>query len=338
MPERFDNLLSDAVETAGRAAHAPGAAAARARGRRLRNQRRVTAAALSLTLLAGVSTAAVTLGGRLGGSTDTATVASSGPTASSSPRFTPSTIPSGTSASPSRSSSTGTTPSGSQSPTNVPQPGTVVAAAWLSAGQMPFGTGYQGSWQVSTDTEGTMLGDSVYRESAPMALCSEDIGTAPSTALSKGLTGDQFKVFTGQGILVTGQAVAAYPSQETLFYPSSAAAKSAWNELPVAFSVCKKQITGTNPTTGLYLTGSVQQTLDEGDAACWSTLTTPPSSIQNAHGQVMHACFVRSGSLITVVTIQVHDDDSFSEVGFGSIDSATISALRQALSAYGPAS
>ena len=321
MPERFDNLLSDAVETAGRAAHAPGAAAARARGRRLRNQRRVTAAALSLAMLAGLSTAAVTLSGRHGGSTDTATVASSGPTAS-----------------PGRSSSTGTTPSGSQSSTKVPQPGTVVAAAWLSASQMPFGTGYQGSWQVSTDTEGTLLGDSVYRESAPMALCSEDIGTAPSTALSKGLTGDQFKAFTGQGILVTGQAVAAYPSQETLFYPSAAAAQSAWDELPVAFAICKKQITGTNPTTGLYLTGSVQQTLGEGDAVCWSTLATPPSSIQNAHGQVMHACFVRSGSLITVVTIQVHDDDSFSEVSFGSIDSATISALRQALSAYGPAS
>lgn len=340
MPEPFEHLLSGAVEDASRAAGTPGAAAARARGRRLRNRRRATAAALSLTMLVGAgSAAAITLGRGNGGvpsTVSTTTVTTSGPTAMSSPSTTPSAT---SSTSPSQPSSTDTRPSGSQSTAKVPAPGTVVGAAWLSPSQMPFGTGYQSSWQVSTGTVGTLLGDSVYRENTVMANCSEEMpGEAVGVALSKGLAGDQFKLFTNQGIQVTSQDITGYTSQETLFYSSVDGAQTAWQKLPSALrNSCPPEMTGTVAATGTSLVGSVQQTLNEPEATCWSTVDTPTGSAQNATTDVMHVCFVRSGPLISLVTVLMHDSGS-PAVSFDSIDPATVSALRQALAAYESAS
>lgn len=337
MPEQFENLLSGAAAEAGRAARTPGAAAARARGRRLRNQRRVTAAALSLTMLAGAGTAAaVTLGQNHQGA-PTVNVTSTVPTGAASPSATPS----GPSASPSQTSSTAGTPSGSQSTaqssTKLPAPGTVVGAAWLSPSQLPFGTGYPSSWQLATDTGGTLLGDSVYREDSVLAGCSEEMpGAALSLALSKGLAGEQYKLFFNQGIQVTSQAIAADASQETLFYSSAGAALTAWNQLtPVLSDQCPPEMTGTDATTGMSLVGSAQRTLNEDDAACWSMVNTPTGGVKNGSTDVMHVCYVRSGSLISLVTVMVNQNDPTPAVSFDSIDPATVSALRQALAAYG---
>lgn len=49
--------------------------------------------------------------------------------------------------------------------------------------------------------------------------------------------------------------------------------------------------------------------------------------------RLTHYCFVRSGSLIAAVDVDVHGDGSFSLVDFGPTDASTVSALRQALAA-----
>ena len=346
MPDdRFDGLLTGAVDTASRAARPPGAAAARTRGRQRRSRRRITAAALAVVLLsgAGAAAAASVSGGHRNvpiAITTRSGVTSAGPTTS--PSLTPTQRTSAsaatgeTSASPSTPSSAATTPSESQSSiVAVPDPGSVVAGGWLSASRLPFGTGYQGSWQVLHDVGGTLLGDSVYQQSSPLLFCGEDMTGSALSVLRNGLSGDQFKDFVGQNVLLTSQVIGAYADQETLFYPSSVAAQSAWDTLDSDYAACAQQMTGTDPTTDQQLTGSVRQTVGESDAQCWSTLDLGSNEVKNPVGDLMHVCLVRSGSLISAAVVYAHGAGSLSPVDFGPIDASTIAALRQALGAYG---
>lgn len=345
MPDSFDSLLTGAVDTATQAARAPGATAARARGRQRRSRRRITAAALAVVLLSGAgAAAAVSVNGGHHGvpSAVTTPTASSfaSPTTSPSAGPTPDTSASttanagATSGSPSAPSSASTTPSGAQSPVTVPSPGTFVAGGWLSTNQLPFGTGYQGGWRLLTDSSGTLLPESVYEQSSSLLYCGEDMTGQSLSTMSHDLSGAQYREFDGQNLWVTSQVIGAYASQQTLFYPSSAAAQSAWATLNSDYEACPQQMTGYDPTSGIQLTGSAQQTVNESDAQCWSTLDVSTAQMKDPPGDFMHVCLVRSGSLISAATVLLHQSPSLSPVDFGPLDTAAIAALRQALSAY----
>jgi len=324
MSDRFDDLLSGAVDTATRAASAPGAETARRRGSARRTRRRLAASAMSLVLLGAVGgMAAVTLGG-----TSQHTPAGS-PTPGASQSWTVISSPN-----PHPGTSQGSTAA-------VPNPDTVVLSAWLTAAQLPLGAGYSGTWviQPTEGTVGALLSDSVYKVQPAAEFCSELITGSALSTVGTGAEGQQYRSFdASQSFTVTGQAQAGYADQQILFFPTAAAAKSAWNTLPTDFAGCKQQLTIASSTNGGQSTGWVQQTVNQSDAECWSTLATGTSTQSTADGILVHFCFVRAGKLITAVNVSVHQDGSFSVVDFGSTDPTTVSDLRQALNtAYGAA-
>ena len=355
MPENFGEQLSGLVDAAASATGAPGAEAARRRGRQRRNRRRAAASTLALALICGAgSAAALTLGNgpQHTPAADPSAVPSASPASTPSTPSTPSIrivqtqVPSasvvtgqdlGTPSDVSPSINPDPAPSGPvgyRTTTTSLDPQVVVPAAWLSAGQMPFAA--DGGYQLTRAT-GSQLGDSVAFDDPPLEFCDEDISGTALSALGDGASGQQLREFFSQGsVLHVGQAIAAYPAQQLLFYPDAATAQSAWDRLPADFASCKQQMTAVDPTSGTSLTGWVQQTVNEPDAECWSTLTTGTDQQSSSNGGLTHYCFVRSGSLIAAVLVDVHEDGSFSLVDFGPTDTSTISALRHALTAgYG---
>lgn len=353
MSEHFDEMLDGLVETAARSASPPGAEAARRRGRQRRNRQRLAASALSLALMGGAGgIAAVSLGGGPQHAPTAAYTATPSASArvpivtSSAPSPTGSASPSGSATHTAPPASTATTgaPSSNSAPAggsqNTPagtNPDVLVPAAWLSAAQMPFGSGAGGSWQAQNETpvgDSTALGDSVYETGSPVEFCTELTGGTGLTPLGDGAS-EQVRQFDGEGSFsVGGQAIPAYATQQILFYRNSSAAQSAWDSLSSDFNACAQQMTATSPTTGTSQYGPVQQTLDQGDAQCWSTLSTGTSTPSSTDGILLHWCFVRSGNLITAADVDVHQDGSFSVVGFGSVDPGLVSALGQALAVY----
>lgn len=173
-------------------------------------------------------------------------------------------------------------PASGQSTSTAPNPDVVVPAAWLSASQLPFAA--DGDYQP-TEATGSQLGDSVALDRPPIEFCDEDITGTALSALGDGAAGQQLREFFSQGnVLHVGQAIAGYPAQQLLFYPDAAAAQSAWEALPADFASCKQQMTAVDPTSGTSLTGWVQQTVAESDAACWSTLTTGTDQQSTSNG------------------------------------------------------
>jgi hypothetical protein len=344
MPENFGDQLAGYVDAASGATGAPpGAEAARKRGRQRRTRRRAAASALALALICGAgSAAALTLGngpGHMPATGPSAVPSASVPAVPSVPPAAATTVAPTLSTpshlSPSVDPDPATSgPVGEQTATTAPSPEVLVPVAWLGASQMPFAD--DGDYQL-TEATGSQLGDSVALDRPPIEMCDEDINGTALSALGDGTSGQQLREFFSQGnVLPEGQAIAAYPAQQLLFYPNAATARSAWDALPADFASCKQQMTGVDPSSGISLIGSVQQTVAEPDAECWSTLTTGTGGSSTSNGDLTHSCFVRSGSLIAAVDVDVHDDGSFSLVDFGPTDASTISALRQALTAgYG---
>jgi hypothetical protein len=318
LPDRFDELLSGAVDTATRAASPRGAETARRRGGTRRARRRLVASAMSLVLLGAVGgVAAATFGG--------------------SAKHTPAGSPT-PGASQTWSVVASPNPNTSQNSTvTAPNPDTVAPSAWLSGTQLPFGTGYSDTWAIESPAgpENTLLTDSVYKQHPGIVFCGALISGAVNP-IPAGAVVQQYRAFDGsQKFTVRGQAFAELADQQILFFSTAAAAQSAWNTVPSDFEFCKQQL--TNNTTNDAI-GSVEQTVNQSDAECWSTLVTGTGTPSAASGDLMHFCFVRAGKLITVVSVYVNDVRSFSVVDFGSTDPTTVSDLRQALSAaYGAA-
>jgi len=83
----------------------------------------------------------------------------------------------------------------------------------------------------------------------------------------------------------------------------------------------------------MKVTGSSQQTVDNGDAVCWSNMTVADTDADAS--TLTHDCFVRSGVLSEEVSVTINQDHSFSTVAFGPADTAAVQAMKQSLAVYG---
>jgi hypothetical protein len=255
MSERFDDLLSGVVDSAGRAAREPGADAARKRGRQRRNRQRVAASTLSVALL-GVAggVAAVNVHGSNGVPTAPVTGTHSVVPVTSGPY---SASPSATSSSAPTSTPTATTGSGSSTATArvsssaashasssvSVDPDQYVAGAWLSAGQMPLYAANVTMWQ-STTAAGTRVGGEVYADPAKQAStwCT-DFGRGGLASLQPGLLGGQIEMFDASNsdqILANG-VIPATTFQSALFYPNAADAVAAMDGLASSFARVRRR-------------------------------------------------------------------------------------------------
>jgi hypothetical protein len=350
----FDTTLSDAIDLAAGAAQTPGASAARIRGRKRTVRKRIAVTTTSFALVAVCATVGFKASSSSydNGTPKTPSSASISPSApapvsaTTSPSATPSTHPSATS-SPSASSPsagpTGTTPTGTTPPVTVPDPGRYVAGAWLSPAQLPFARAGYTTWDHESGT-GTLLGGSAYGQTAQQYTASSSCssiapGSALADGLGQGLTGAQVQVFqsSNSGKIWPNGTIPAYASQYALFYPNAAAATAAMNALSADYASCKTQVTGPDPATGATLAGSVQQTVNNGSAQCWTLLAAQPGST-TANGTADHTCFVRSGAMIAAVTVSVNQAGSLSTVSFTASDSTVVPELEQDLAAYYSAS
>jgi hypothetical protein len=333
MPKRFSDLLSGVVDSAATSARAPGAAAARERGRRRRIRQRFAASAISLVLLGGAgSIAAVSLThGRTipadNGSVSRSPGVSGSPSADVSPHTSPAASHAVSSA-PVRGSSSG----GPRNSTGAVSPGTFVAAAWLSAPEMPFAQAGVTTWDAQAGV-GTRLSGGVYEQTATqfkatIGTCSAvRPGSGVADALGGGLAGAQYEIFQGSNsdkVLPDG-SIPYVSWEQDLFYADTADARVALAALPRGYADCKNEITGTDPATGGTVVGQIQQTLAGSSAQCWSIL---------GGGTIQHACYVRSGAVIAAVDVTVHQVSSLSTVNFSSIDSTEVPELQQSLRAY----
>jgi hypothetical protein len=88
-----------------------------------------------------------------------------------------------------------------------------------------------------------------------------------------------------------------------------------------------------DPSTGVKLVGSIQQTLAQGDAQCWSVLAVPDSGKQSP-GRLDHDCFVRSGDIVEEFNVEVNEDSSFSSLSFSQTDKTVVAELRTVLEEY----
>jgi hypothetical protein len=221
----------------------------------------------------------------------------------------------------------------------VPGPGRYVAGAWLSPAQLPFArTGYT-TWDHASGI-GTLLGGSAYEQTAQQytvnSSCSS-IGSASALGdgLGQGLAGAQVQVFqsSNSGKIWPDGTIPAHASQYALFYPNVTAATAAMNALSADYASCETQVTRPDPATGATLAGSVQQTVNDGSAQCWTLVAAQPGSTA-ANGTADHTCFVRSGAMIGTVTVSVNQAGSLSTVSFTSSDSTVVPELEQDLAAY----
>ena len=218
----------------------------------------------------------------------------------------------------------------------VPAPGKYVPAAWLTAGQMPLAQPGVTTW-VPTGGAGTKLGGDVYEASLPqvMACDSLGIGGALAAGLGKNLAGTQYDTYDGSNsdkILPSG-AIPAYADQYALFYANSTQASAAMKGLAADYASCAHEVTGIDPTTGGQLVGSDASTVNQGSVQCWSLLSAPVSG-PAGNATVDHLCFVQSGSVIGIAGVSANEVSTLSTICFGPVDSATISSLHHALSAY----
>lgn len=333
MSENFDDLLSEVVDTAAEAAREPGAAAARKRGHQRRTHRRVAASTLSLALLGIVGgVAASSLPGHSANGTPTVHV-----TATTSPDPGASTSPS-PSTSPRTSTSASASATGGGSPAvTAADPNTYVAAAWLSAQQMPlYQTGVT-QWAYNTSNYGTHLGGHVYALGATggwVVGCSDDMNGGNLASLTTGLVNAQYQGFTGPNsdkILPNG-SIPASTDQAAFFYSDSTQAAAAMNGLATDFARCKTSLTGVNASTGAHYTGATKQTLDVQDAQCWTVIARNDSS--GSGGETIHDCFVRSGNVVEEVHTEINEIATFNAEDFPSIDAALIPELQHDLQLY----
>jgi hypothetical protein len=187
---------------------------------------------------------------------------------------------------------------------------------------------------------GTVVGGSVYEQTvqkytANNSCSSIATASALGNGLSEALTGAQVQVFQSSnfGKVWPDGTIPAHASQYALFYPNATAATAAMNALSADYAACKAQVTGSDPATGTTLAGSVQQTVNDGSAQCWTLLAAQPGSTV-ANGTIDHTCFVRSGAMIGTVTVSINQVSSLSTVSFTSSDSTVVPELEQDLAAY----
>jgi hypothetical protein len=234
MPERFDELLSGAADSASSAAREPGAAAARQRGGRRRTRRRVAACALSLAvlgLLGGVAAAGAHGSNRLptahpAGTPSlgrSASVAASPPaSASPSPTSPASTTVTPSSTTPS-STALGSTPPTSVSPGSTPPGSAPVTENWLTAAQIPFVSTMHWSAAAPEHCTGQLEFNSVYAGGCVEHAAFQD--SIPATAMDT-------VVYTATDAPTEAGAWATpLASQAFYTYPSAADAGQAFNTI-----------------------------------------------------------------------------------------------------------
>lgn len=245
-------------------------------------------------------------------------------TSSAAPSATPTTVRSRPVAVPSAVAATG-----------LPNPGQYVAAAWLSSAQMPLYTANVTMWQVSADTVGTRIGGEVFADPASQALvqCTDTwMGEIPG--LRSGLRGEQIESFGGPNSdkIWSNGVIPAGTWQSALFYRNATDAAQAMDGLAADFASCKSQVTAVDPTTGQSLAGSTRQTLARDEAECWSVLAVPADG--QHPGTLDHDCFVRSGSMIEEVNVEVNEVPSLATLDFTHTDTTVVAELEQVLQKY----
>jgi hypothetical protein len=344
MPERFDDLLSGAAESAARAAREAGADAARRRGRQRRNRRRLAASTMSVALLAtvgGVAAVAVDRERAGGAAVGVASASAASSTLSAKPSASVSATAGSASAAASATAS-GSAAASSASPsaaTSSPSsaavdPNRYVAGAWLSRSQMPLALAGYTDWQFETNTVGTRIGGEVFATGPDQsATWCMTVGLGELSGLGDGLEGGQVEMFAASqdGQTRADGTVPGYAHQAVFFYRDAAHAADALHGLAADFAACKSQVTGIDATTGHKLVGSTERTAQQGDAECWSVLalgTDPDSDILD------HDCFVRSGSIIEQVNVEIRRVPALSTVNFTSPDAVVIGELQQELRQY----
>jgi hypothetical protein len=309
MSERFDDLLSEVVDSAASTARKPGAAAARKRGRQRLNRQRLAASALSLALLGGAGSIAAVSLNHGAGVPSTNGIGSASPTGSGSPSAatSPTATPSASSSPSSGSSATGTTTDttqGSSTNTNSapnPNPHTYVTGAWLAAGQLPFGG--QLAWQASVPTVDKLSGNvaEATTPSGPNVLdYSGDVCGVPG--LQTGVTGFQYDLYYAPsgGNKVDGALTASNTDQKIFFYPGSVTATTAWSSISSGLAACATSESGT--VTGVTEVGTVREVSSSADSQCWSNFT---SSTPGQYQNVTNICFVRDGDLIEAASVRL---------------------------------
>ncbi|HEV2634968.1 MAG TPA: hypothetical protein VGX23_07455 [Actinocrinis sp.] len=351
MPEPFGDLLAAVVRSAADAAGVPGAAEARRRGRQRRTRRRLATTALVLALIGGLGGVAAGALGQSSSSTPPQVGPGGAPSVSATapPSPTHSASPSAMATTPAPPPSTSPPSTPSTPTTTILNPSTFVSGGWITKGNLPYA--HQVSWVAGTDLYGTVVGTagggSVYVIlNSPVNHVSYALGLGnlcQMTSMGVGTSGVQVEDFSGDqngGYLVNTQAswlFAMQTSQAAFFYTGSAAATTAWDGLGSDFSTCAADETGVDPSTGTQRIGSVQRTLQQSDAQCWTNREIPAGSSSGGAQFLVVGCFVRSGAMIAVDLVefdQLVPGGGFSAVNTSAYDDASVHALRNSLGAY----
>lgn len=300
------------------------------------NKKAMSLAILSAAVLGGTAACAGQTSAPISNTTPNAAVALTVPTKA--PTGAPTIAATGaasqspTTSTPTKVASTAATSSGAA----ARNPGGYVAGAWLGVGQMPLALAGYTDWQVDSSVGGTRLGAEVFATvPAQSPTGCMDIGLGGLSSLGNGLEGAQIEMFSGSNSdkMRADGVIPAYAHQAVFFYPNAADADAAMNGLAADFATCKNQVTGTDPTTGTKLVGSIQQTADQAGAQCWSVFAIGATSASGP-GTLDHDCFVQSGSLIELVNVEVNSVPSLSTQSFTTTDTALIPELQHDLQQY----
>ena len=317
MSEHLDEILADVAGTAAGQATAPGAGAARIRGKQRRAHRQLTVTALGLALL-----------GLVGAVAATAVHGTSGP-------LVPAT----------GSSATGpasAAPTTGVSPTVAPNPSEYVPGAWLSEPQLPYAGTI--TWQVNPQALGTDLHGAVQLVKPDSSFFDSSVdgfGTyCAIPALADGAIADQVELFYGP---ITGSSLPNTPgipatvSQSTVFYRNQNGATKAWGAIGSGFASCAKFATGfvSGESTTYPSVGTARRIVNEPNVQCWTNLAAVSNTGPGVTDLMDDVCFVRQGTLISIVDVGFEGPPALSEVDFRTVDATTVSELRQALNVYG---
>jgi hypothetical protein len=116
--------------------------------------------------------------------------------------------------------------------------------------------------------------------------------------------------------------------------PDAAAATAAFDGLSQGFAACAAKIDSGDPSTGIALTGSTEQTVAQPGAQCWSLLAARPGTPTPNGGTLDHDCFARSGDVIEEIHLGDDEVGTFTTQSLTTGDATLIPELQHDLGAY----
>jgi len=327
MSERFEDFVADLVQTSA-ASPAPGPAAARRRAKQRRTRQRLAASTLTLALLGSAGGLAATLDHGGSGSVQVSHSGTPAPWSSAS-----------ASPSPADTTTTPSAPSTNSGTGASLVPGTYAPGDWYNATEVPLSSSTI-TWVPDSDVSGTRIGGDVAEEqpsTGGYSGLSHFGDECQISSLSTGTSATEYENYTGyndNGYLNSADsAIAANFTHLAYFYPSAAAAATAWNEIGSGFTNCAGAETGTDPSTGTHLTGATTRTTSASGTQCWSNVTTPTGNPAGG-GTLDHVCLLQQGNVIAAVDVTVNFSKSayVSTVDYSTFDSSLLHDLSAGLS------